>query len=233
MKYALLSVAIVLTIIFIVVRIKKGGLLGLFTKTTASLAFVATALVGAYSAGLKLVSLFVLLGLIFGLIGDIVLDLKIIYKSQQSQYLNAGMLSFGLGHIMYMVATILYSNNLFFKDINTFYIILVGFGFAGIVTVLIAILAKPVLKIDFGNFKYQSLAYTFILSFMSAFSVIVGFFSPIFLIFALGIIFIFISDLILSLQYFGGKQDSKLLTILNHAIYYIGQIAIAFSLFYI
>lgn len=233
MKFALLSLAIILAVIFIVARVKRGGLLGLFTKTTASFAFVALALVGAYSTGLKLVSLFIIIGLIFGMIGDIVLDLKIIYNNHQSQYLNVGMLSFGLGHIMYMIATILYSNNLFPKDINTFYIILVGFGFAGIVTLLIAILAKPTLKIDFGNFKYQSLAYTFILSFMSAFSVIVGFFLPIFLIFALGIVFIFISDLILSLQYFGGKQNSKILTILNHAIYYTGQIAIAFSLFYI
>ena len=68
---------------------------------------------------------------------------------------------------------------------------------------------------------------------MSAFSILIGCFSPKFLIFAAGITLIFVSDLILSLQYFGGKQDSPVLTALNHAIYYLGQITIATMLYFI
>ena len=233
MKYLLLSIVIAIAVIFIIVRTIKGGIFGLFTKTTASFAFVSLALVGAYKSGLNMVAAFIIMGLIFGMLGDIALDLKIIYKQHERPYLNAGMLSFGLGHIMYMIATILYANSLFTNDIKTFYLILVGVGIAGIITILITLLGESLLKLYFGDFKYQSYAYTFILSFMSAFSIAVATYNAIFLIFAIGIVLIFVSDLILSMQYFGGKQNSKLFTILNHAIYYAGQISIAFSIFFI
>ena len=106
-------------------------------------------------------------------------------------------------------------------------------GVGCIITIIIACFGEKLLKLNFGDYRYQTYAYTFILSFMSVFSVAVACFKPVFLIFALGIVFIFLSDLVLSKQYFGGKQDCKVLTTLNHAIYYAGQIAIAFSLFFI
>lgn len=233
MRYLLLAITIALANTFIIVRVLKGGIWGLFTKTTASLAFVALGLVGAYKHGLTMVASFILLGLLFGMLGDIVLDLKKIYKNDEKPYLNAGMLSFGLGHIMYMIATILYSNSLFKYDIKTLYLVMIGVGIGGIITIFIACFGEKLLKLNFGKFRYQTYAYTFILSFMSAFSVAVACYRPIFLVFALGIVFIFLSDLILSKQYFGGEQDNNVLTTLNHAIYYAGQIAIAFSLFFI
>ena len=233
MKYLLLAITIAVAITFIVVRVIKGGVWGLFTKTTASFAFVALGLVGAYRHGLTMVAGFILMGLIFGMLGDIVLDLKKIYKNDEKPYLNAGMLSFGLGHIMYMIATILYSNSLFRNDIRTTYLAMIGIGVGGIITIIIACFGEKLLKLNFGYYRYQTYAYTFILSFMSVFSVAVACFKPVFLIFALGIVYIFLSDLVLSKQYFGGKQDCKVLTTLNHAIYYAGQIAIAFSLFFI
>lgn len=230
--YVLLGVAVALMIMFMAIRVTKGGISGLLSKTLASLAFVALALVGAYYSGFNLVSLFIILGLIFGMIGDIVLDLKIVYKNDEKSYLNAGMLSFGLGHVMYFVATILYALNIV-DSTKLLYLALIGVAFALLVTIFIGVFGKSLLKLDFGEFKIQSLAYSFILSFMSAFSVAVAVFKPIFLIFALGIVFIFLSDLVLSMQYFGGKQDSKFLTIVNHSVYYLGQIAIAFSLLFI
>lgn len=233
MKFALLSVAIVLAVVFIIVRVVKGGIWGLFTKTTASLAFVVLALFGAYVSGLNLIAIFIIIGLMFGLIGDIILDLKIIYKQESDAYLNAGMLSFALGHFMYLVATVLFANKILINDIKTLYLAVIAFGIAGIITIAISLLEKPVLKLDFGKFRLQSLGYTFILSFMSAFSIAVAIFNNMFFIFAVGVLLIFISDLILSLQYFGAKQENKILTILNHSIYYLGQIAIAFSLFFI
>lgn len=233
MRYLLLAITIALAVTFVIVRVLKGGIWGLFTKTTASLAFVALGLVGAYKKGLTMVASFILLGLIFGMLGDIVLDLKKIYKNDEKPYLNAGMLSFGLGHIMYMIATILYSNSLFKYDIKTLYLAMVGIGIGGIITIFIACFGEKLLKLNFGDYRYQSYVYTFILSFMSIFSVAVACYKPIFLIFALGIVFIFLSDLVLSKQYFGGEQDNNLLTTLNHTIYYAGQIAIAFSLFFI
>jgi len=50
---------------------------------------------------------------------------------------------------------------------------------------------------------------------------------------SVGLISFLASDLVLSLQYFGGKQDSKNLTIVNHILYYIAQILIASFIFFI
>lgn len=233
MFYCLLAVCIVLMAVFITVRVKFGSVSGLLTKTLASLAFIVFALVGAFVQQLNLISLFIILGLIFGFIGDIILDLKVVYKQHENIYLNIGMLSFGLGHIMYLVATVLFANRLFVHDIKTLYYAMVAFGIAGVITLCIGMFGEKLLKLNFGKFRVQTLAYTFILSFMSAYSLAISFISHIFFIFAGGITFIFISDLILSQQYFGGKQDSPILTILNHAVYYIGQIAIAASIFFI
>lgn len=233
MFYALLATCLVLMATFIVVRVKFGGVSGLLTKTLASFAFLVLAIFGSFVHGLTLIAVFIILGLIFGFIGDIVLDLKVIYKQHESIYLNAGMLSFGLGHVMYLVATVLFANALFLPDIKTLYYAMIAFGIAGVISIVIALFGEKMLKLNFGKFKIQTVAYTFILSFMSAFSLLVACYAPTFFIFAGGITFIFISDLVLSKQYFGGMQDNGLLTTLNHAVYYLGQIAIASSLFFI
>lgn len=233
MFYAFLIACIITTALFIFVRIKWGSVWGLFAKIIASLAFFGFALYGAYSQGLTLVSMAILVGLLFGLIGDIVLDLKVMYKQHDAAYLNAGMLSFGFGHIMFLVAAVVFANKLFVPDIKTVYFAMIAFGLAGIISILMAMFGEKLLKLHFGKFKIQSIAYTFILSFMSFFSILIGCFAPKFLIFAVGITLIFVSDLVLSMQYFGGKADSPILTALNHAIYYAGQIAIAASIFLI
>ena len=233
LKYFLLGLAIILTAIFIFVRVKKGGVIALYTKALASVGFIAIAIFGAYESMLGLASSFILLGLIMGLLGDIVLDLKVVYKEDNDSHLNAGMLCFGVGHIFYFIAlTILVSNTLYLTN-KLLPILLVGALVGVLFTVGVVFLAKPMLKLDFGKFKIQTILYTFILSFMTAYSIGVTIFAKKVLLFAIGLLFILISDLVLSNQYFGGKQDDKFFTFLNHSIYYMGQIAIAMLLFFI
>lgn len=233
LKYILMAVAVIFTIIFIAVRVTRGGTWGLYTKTIASVAFVVLGIFGAYQSGLELVSVFVLIGLIMGMIGDIVLDLKIVYKNDNDQHLNAGMLSFGLGHVCYFVALTLLVAKSSYLTSKLLPILLVSAGIGVVFTLGVMLLAKPVLKLDFGKFKVQTILYTFILSFMTSYAFGVAIFAKRILLFAIGLALILISDLILSNQYFGGKQDSKMLTFLNHAIYYMGQIAIAFMLYFV
>ena len=42
----------------------------------------------------------------------------------------------------------------------------------------------------------------------------------------IGLVLFFASDLVLSTQYFGGQQDNKILTIVNHVLYYAAQVMI-------
>lgn len=232
--YILGAIAVLLTIIFIVVRVTKGGVLGVYTKTLASVAFIVLGLFGAYVNGFSLVALFMILGLIFGLLGDIVLDLKVVYKEHNNSHLNSGMLCFGVGHIMYFVALTLYiTNTAFITNTKMMPILLIALAVGLFITTLIMTFGAPTLKLNFGKFKVQTALYTFALTFMTAYAFTAATFLPELFIFAVGLFLIFVSDLVLSNQYFGGKQDSKLLTIINHAIYYLGQITIAVMIYFL
>ena len=226
--YVLGGASLLFTILFLIVRTTVGGAYGIVTKSLASFSFILLGAVGIMWGGFDTYSLFVMLGLVCGLIGDIVLDNKVVYKEHENIYLNAGMLSFGIGHIFYFVA----SSFLAAGVGKSGHILIIALGISLIATLLIMLSSKP-LKLNFGKFFYQTLAYTLILTFMSAYSIVLACYVPNLWVFAAGITLILVSDLVLSTQYFGGKQDSKLLTWLNHVPYYLGQIMIAASLFLI
>ena len=231
---ALIGLCVVATAFFIALRITKGGVYGLLSKTLASLCFVVLGIYGAYRSGFSLSVAFVLIGLILGMIGDIVLDLKVMYKQDKDAYLNAGMLSFGVGHISYFIALTLLCTRVIFKASTVFNgVLLIALGIAGILTILIVTIASPMLKLNFGKFKIQTYLYTFVLTFMTAYALTVSIWWKPALIYGIGLGLIFLSDLILSNQYFGKYENNKLFTILNHAIYYAGQIVIATFLFFI
>ena len=82
--YILGALALVLAAIFIVVRVTKGGLLGVYTKTIASVGFMALGVFGLTQNTTTTAALFIIMGMLFGLIGDIVLDLKVVYKNDNS-----------------------------------------------------------------------------------------------------------------------------------------------------
>ena len=226
--YVLGGISILLTILFLIVRTTVGGAYAVVTKTMASFSFILLGGVGIFQGGFDTFSLFVMLGLVCGLIGDILLDNKVMYREHENIYLNSGMLSFGVGHLFYFVATC----SLAVQIGKAGPILLVGLGCSLILTFAIMLASKP-LKLNFGKFFYQTLAYTLILTFMSAYSITLAFYVEHMWVMAAGITAIFVSDLVLSTQYFGGKQDSKVLTWINHVIYYLGQIMIAASLFLI
>jgi hypothetical protein len=48
-----------------------------------------------------------------------------------------------------------------------------------------------------------------------------------------GMVLFFLSDVVLSFQYFGGKIDDKKLIVVNHALYYAAQIILVAVLFLI
>jgi len=169
----------------------------------------------------NLVIAFLIIGLLMGMIGDIVLDLKVIYNNDKT-YLNSGMLSFGIGHIFYFVAFTMLSLS---KDISVLMPILVACGVAVVLTIGITLSSKK-MNLNFGNFLWQTVAYTFILSFMTVYSLVLLITGGLGMLGFIGMLLFFISDIILSFQYFGGKISSKPLIILNHLFYYGAQIVL-------
>ena len=214
--------------LFLYVRCKKGGCaLAVFYKTIASIGFLAGGIYALYLNPNMLANIFIVLGLMFALIGDVVLDLKIAYKQDEKLYLNAGIGVFSTSSLLYIVAIILLWNTLskfLFFSIGSVIIALV---FA----VLVFLLAKP-LKLNFSGYKVQVFIYSFVVALVAILSLGICFFVPGFAIFAVGAVLILLSDLVLSTMYFGGKADNNILCIINHVLYYLGELLIMSYLFF-
>ena len=223
------SVTALLATLFILIRAKHGACIaGLMAKTIASFTFVMTAIFGLMAVKDLEIANFVLvvLGLLAGMVGDIVLELKVIYKD--NSYLPYGMIAFGFGHIFYFSSICFFAKDM---GVETTLPMIIAFSAGIVLTAITLLTASKMMKLNFGEFLPHTIFYTFILTFVTVFAVAIGISIPMILIMALGLALILVSDLVLSMQYFGGKEDSKLLHILNHSIYYLGQIAIVVFIF--
>jgi uncharacterized membrane protein YhhN len=164
------------------------------------------------------------MGLICGLIGDIILDLKIMYKESASLYQHGGMVAFLVGHLFYLAALIIY------------------FGFnwtplliAVVLAFIIALVSKFILKFNFAEHTLDTYAYTFFLSYMmtqACYAAITHGFTACTILLAAGSILFLLSDLILVMTYYDNK-DSKPFIAANHILYYAAQFTIALSVLYL
>ena len=91
------------------------------------------------------------------------------------------------------------------------------------------------MHLDYGKHALLSTIYAGVLLFTTVFSIYLAFSTMLTSLFimAVGFLLFLASDLVLSLQYFGGKQSIKSLIILNHLLYYLAQILIAVSIYFI
>ncbi len=221
-------ICLALMIAFLVVRIKRGANdLSVCLKTMASLVFVFGALIAIYLSGLFLANILIVMGLICAMLGDVALDLKYTHVDYKKQYLNAGMVCFCLSNVFYIIAI-----SFMFNSAQNFWLFAGGMVLVALVfAIIVFLMAKP-LKLDFSGFKALTFVYSFLVSLTSFLSLGICFFVSGFAIFACGAILVLISDLVLSLMYFGGKDNSKVLCIVNHSLYYIGQLLIVAYLFF-
>lgn len=215
-----------LALLFIIVRTFKGGIVALLLKIVASISFIA---LGFYylNDGYTFSKMLIVGGLIFGLIGDILLDLKIIYPEDNNTYLFSGVISFTLQHITIFIAIFLLTN--FNNIIGNLYLILL----IPLLITIIGYLSFKLFKMDLKNALIISLLYLFLLSYVTMYYLI-STIKDINLIYLLiGMILFIFSDLILSFMYFKDNQKNKYMIVLNHVLYYSAQILIAIQIFYL
>ena len=225
--------------IFISLRVQKGGLAGVFSKTVASFCFIAFALILlAMKVNLNQFNSYgiacLVIGLVCGLIGDILLDLKVVYPFHKDGYLYAGMTSFLVGHLFYIASMILFTYNeisFFSSQLLPFFLILIG---AIILTIIVYFISTKVIKLNYEKFSIFVNIYSFVLIFTTIFSIYLACIVSIIpmYILAIGFVLFLASDLVLSMQYFGGKLQDKKLIVINHLLYYLAQIIIAMFIYF-
>ena len=91
---------ILLQALFIKVEHDENYLLATILKGSAALMFVLVGYLGFLSTD-NIFNRQFLIGLIFGMIGDILLELRYVFKKNGDKVFLLGILSFMIGHIMY------------------------------------------------------------------------------------------------------------------------------------
>ena len=226
-----ISFGAIFLVFFLLEKIKQYSVKAVLIKSMCSLFFIAVSAVGLYKNGHHVLSLYVPLGLICGLLGDIWLDLKYVYREHDKPYTYAGFIMFGIGHIIYISGMF----HEFYHGENVLYIILPFIG--GLIFAALTILLEKPMKLKYGNMKWIASIYAIFLFSMTLTTlslVIMTRFNntSLIMLFAGGILFA-VSDLILSGTYFGEGKERPMDIITNTITYYIAQFLIAFSLFFL
>ncbi len=223
MYWALLVIGILAIVVFLVLRVKRGGIAALYAKAVASLCFIATA-VAATNENRSFLGFgsFMTIGLVCGLLGDVWLDLKWIYLQDKDSYLYSGFIFFLLGHICFITAV-------FNASPYTPLSAVIAAASALVIAVIAILLEKP-LKMRYGKFKWIVFLYSLTLSMtmtMAMVTAVITHFQTMWVVMSVGGLLFLLSDLVLSGMYFGEGKNTKFNVVLNHSLYYAAQFIMA------
>jgi len=205
--------------IFIYAERKENYVAAVILKGLASSVFVLFGLLSGGDVFANDFTKLIFIGLLLGMVADILLNLRFVFKKIGQKVFILGILVFMAGHILYILAKAPQVQNLW---------IAIGVGAVltviAMIFILKAITAKLVLKI-FGFFYIGAVM---IMTSLSVCACIENFTMGN-LVFAIGATSFLVSDIVLILNTFGSKTRFSL-RITNLTLYYIGQLLIAFSL---
>ncbi len=230
----LLVIGAIVSSIFIVSKVINYSFKTIILKVVASLFFVAIGIVAfCLTPGYFYFKLFALLGLIFGLLGDLFLGFKYITSGKvQMIWILSGMFAFAFGHIFYITALL----KEFYIPGNTLFII-VPFVLPIVIISLYMVVAKKV-GINFGKgMLLFGLFYLYCLTSMVSSSLsmvcLYQFKKTTLVMFFVGALCFMCSDFMLTGNYFKSGTRSKAYRATYSIFYYIAQFIIAFSILFL
>lgn len=227
--YIVLSIGVVVSFIFCIMRRKGFSLSNLVFKSVSSLCFLLTAVFALLeNSDAYMYGSLIIFGGALGLVGDIMLDLKGLYKKDESVYLRGGFIFFLIGHLFYSSAIITAS------QMKTW---IIGLCFVGgiIISVLNSISSR-FMKVHFGAYRKIVFLYVIFLSITMLLSIaaaITSGFEKKYVLLAIGAVCFTLSDAVLSSTFFGRGKDGSFYLFINHFLYYAGQYLIASSVMFI
>lgn len=226
--YLFLVLGIICTAFFLVKRGVKVPLHVAVLKGVTSILFITTGFAAFIQNDncTKLFAFLIIIGGIFGAMGDIALDLKYVFSQKGDEWLLIGITSFLIGHIFYAASMIF---NFEFMWYHYAFAFLGGGVFA-----LLAATTEGLLKVKYGKFKKITVLYIGMLGFsvsLSFISMLYTDFSAFSIMLFAGMLMFIVSDAFLAGIYFGTqKKPGKIEIFLNHLFYYIAQFLLASSL---
>ncbi len=228
--YLFWGIGIVITVVFLKKRKSVVSTDVVAIKSLSSMGFILSGLfffidneactdyLGAFTIG----------GACFGMLGDIVLDLKYSKLNDADRCTKLGFWTFLIGHIFYSIAMV----SVYGIEITNIICVAIGIV-AGIV---IALLSEKVMNLDYGRFKRITILYTMVLCMTLGFAggyTITESYSLHSVLLNIGFALFVLSDAFLAGLYFSKKEadrTNRTSIVLNHATYYAAQYIIAISL---
>ena len=215
-------IGFLLQFLFIKVEHDEKYLPAVILKGSASLMFVIIGYIAWQTVNNPFNKLF-FIGLLFGMLGDILLGLRYVFTKNAQKIFLSGIAVFLIGHILYLLALIPQA-----RHVWIWYCVIAG---ALAAAALLAYIFKTMeVKKAFKVFGVFYLGAVFI---MTAIALGIAFFTPTrrAVVYAVGAVLFTLSDVVLIFNTFSGTTKFSL-RITNLTLYYIGQMMIAWSLFY-
>lgn len=225
--FTLLGLAALL--VYIREKLKGCTVKALIIKSIVSVLFIAVGFCALY-ANPSRCGLFVLGGLVCGILGDIWLDLKYVYPADDAPYTFSGFISFAVGHVLFIAGMLWdFGGGINLTRLALVAVIAVVLGFA-------TVLSGPLMGLNYGKYRGIAMLYgpllfgtplTALLLSQSA-----GFDNTGLIMMLVGGVLFALSDLVLSGTYFGVGKNRPVDIILNYIFYYGAQFTIALSVLF-
>mgnify|MGYP001026212816 FL=1 len=226
--YIVLSIGLVVSLMFCIKRRKGFSVSNLMFKSVSSLCYLLTAAFAlVMNSSANIYGSLIIFGGALGLVGDISLDLKGIYKKDESTYLIGGFIFFLIGHLFYSGA-IIYSIKMKWWIVLICLAVSIAFSFANVAM-------SRVMKVHFGAYRNIVFGYVIFLSLTMVLAIVAVFLSHFekkYILLAIGAICFTLSDAILSSTFFCRGKDGSFYLFTNHFLYYAGQYLIASSVMF-
>ncbi len=198
---------------------------GAVFKSLATCFCILIAVAGCILSDGKTYPLLIILGMLFGLLGDAALVFRFILPQKKSKLLVYGAFFFFVGHIIYVIALCYHFPHFPYAALPLLVVAML---------IQLAVARKNGTRYGAGKYFLPLLAYLASVCFMACYAigVCIQGFSVGTLIFALGGISFAISDTVLSVQYFTKKASPAKARAL-HTFYWLAQALIAATTLFI